>query len=280
MLTLLLAPMAAAVSLEIGESLAVAGWPTGLLSVTTVGPSIPLYRSDSIVFQDTKGSLRARFRASPAFVEPGVELSVSPIDVFELDVGASYLLYPDTPFGLLPFDELSGTRGSTRSARADAGEVRPSAGWTLYAEPTLRVKVGPIIAFDAATFERRHVNPIDATAPYYYEPYWDLVLAPDDTVIEQLGVVLYTIAPAKEDGAPFFWAGASVRDKFSLVSRDHATGVGPVVVTRIAKSPAVPALLGLCQWYVRDNDFMGPVPFLALRALWSFEVPLGARDAG
>lgn len=277
MLLSLLLPSAFAVSLEIGESIAVAGWPTGLLSVTTVGPAIPLYRSDSVVFQDTKGSLRARLRGSPAFVEPGIELAVQPIDVFTLDVGASYLWYPDTPFGLEPFDELSGTRGSVRSARAAAGEVRPSRGWTVYAEPTVQLKVGPIIGFDSATIERRHIDPIDATAPYLYEPYWDLVMAPDDTVVEQLGVVLYTVVPAKEDGAPFFWAGASVRDRFTLVSRDHSTGVGPVVVTKLSRSKAVPALLGLCQWYVRDNDFLGPVPFLAVRALWNVEVPLGAK---
>ena len=75
------------------QALAVAGWPTGLLSNTIVEVRTPLHRSESVLFQTTSAGLGAQVLATPAFVSVGPRLSLAPIEVFDVNFKAAHGWY-------------------------------------------------------------------------------------------------------------------------------------------------------------------------------------------
>ncbi|MCB9683413.1 MAG: hypothetical protein H6735_00065, partial [Alphaproteobacteria bacterium] len=128
------------------EAVGVGGWPSGAVNDLRVQWRAPLYRSESIVFRDTYAGAGARLAVTPAYVDVGPRVSLAPIDVFDLDLQASFVGYWRTRFGPMPFSELRGTLEADRGARDDA--IRTWA-VVLTAAPTLKVALGPIVAFDA-----------------------------------------------------------------------------------------------------------------------------------
>lgn len=47
------------------------------------------------------------------------------------------------------------------------------------------------------------------------------------------------------------------------------------MAAKVSPRPAVPTVVGMALWYVKDNDYAGAVPFLALQVRWDLEKPLG-----
>lgn len=254
------------------QGVAVAGWPSGALSNTIAEARVPLHRSDSVVFRSTYAGLGAQLMVSPAFVVAGPRLSVAPIDVFDLNLKAARGWYFGNGLGLMPFDGLEGTLESDRDARADEGVG--SEMWILSAEPTLKAKVGKVIAFDAWTIDRLVIEqPAGVDAPYTYEPARDLVVAWTDVSFEHQAGLLYEALPGGD--GPMLRFGPTFRDRFTAVSGDRSAVLGLLIAARPSDAPAVPTVVGLATWYVVDTDRVGPVPFLAAQARWDFDVPFG-----
>jgi len=250
--------------------LAVAGWPTGLLSVTSGQLRTPLTRTGGMVFNDTYAGAGFRVQASPAFVAYGPRFDLAPIDVFDLKLLAARGWWFGNGLGMMPFDELGGTLGSDRSDRRDEAVGAPM--WVLSAEPTLKLKLGRIIVFDAWAIDvLRTEKPADVGSPYFYEPLRDLVVAWDDTCFENQAAVLYDALP---EGEAFLRVGATFRDRFAAVSGDRSIVVGALAATRPGTKPAVPTVIGIAAWYLVDGDRVGPAPFLAARVNWEIEAPL------
>ncbi len=254
-------------SFYVRQSVGVAGWPTGLLSESRFQVRTPLHRSDSIVFQDTYAGAGLRLDASPAFVNPGVQVSLAPIDVFDVDLSAELLGYLPGPFGLLPYDGLSTKLDEARDARTDHFAAL---GWALDANPTLKLKLGPIIAFDAVAFSWMHIaRPEGETAPYVYEPLRDLIVAWDELYLEHQPAVLWEALPGGE--RPLLYVGATWRDRFAFVSGDRSGALGALVVARPVEKPAVPTFIGCVAFYLIDQDRVGNAPFVGLQANWVLE---------
>lgn len=254
------------------EAVAVAGWPTGLLSNTVAEVRTPLHRSESILFRSTMAGVGGQVLVSPAFASVGPRLSFAPIDVFDVNLKAARAWYYGNAFGALPYDAVGDRLGRQRSARGDEGF--PTAAWVFTVEPTLKLKLGPIIAFDAWTLDHlRIARPDGVDSPYLYEPYRDLVVAWQDWSVEQQAAVVWEALPGGD--RPLLRVGATVKDTRTLVSRDHRTNLGPLLMVRPGTAPAVPTLVGMALWYLRDADRVGPVPFLAAQARWEVERPLG-----
>lgn len=257
-------------SYYVRQSLGVAGWPTGLLSETRLQVRTPMYRSDSMVFQDTYAGAGLRLDASPAFVNPGVQVSLAPIDIFDIDLSASFLGYLPGPFGLLPYDALSSKLESVRDLRDDH---TPTVGWSLDASPTLKLKVGPIIAFDAVSVAYIHLEqPEGIGEPFVYEPLRDMLFAWDDVFLEHQPALLYEVLPG--DDKPLFYVGASWRQRYAFVSGDRSGALGALVVVRPGTKPVVPTIMGFAAFYLIDQDRVGGVPFLGVQANWIVEPPL------
>lgn len=258
------------------QAVGASGWPAGAISDTRVQLRAPLHRSESIVFQDTFVGAGARVAATPVFVAVGPRVSVAPIDIFDLDLQASYVTYyGGRGIGLLP---MEATEGKLETERADLPAVTGGA-WQLSAAPTLKLKLGPIIAFDAWTFGWTRLLPGQPhPSTFVYEPFTDLVVAWEEVTVEQQGAVIAEVVP--DEGGAFLWVGATARDRLALTSKDRSTAVGLVIRGRPARGRAVPNLVGQALFYVNDADRgLGegkvPVPNLALLAEWKFFTPLG-----
>ncbi len=210
-------------SVYVREALGVSFFSTGALSATRLELRTPLYRSDSALFKATYAGAGVGLMVSPAFVGVGPRVSIAPIDVFDLNLSAGRTFYFDGGLGLMPFDVTSGRTGDQRDARSDDGFA--SGAWMATAEPTLKLKLGPIVAFDAWTIDILHIDrPAGVTADYTYEPLRGLIIAFDDVTVDQQAGLLFDALPP--DG-PSFRIGLIGRDRFAIVSGDHTTSAGP-----------------------------------------------------
>jgi hypothetical protein len=247
------------------EAVGVAGFPSGALSDSRVQYRAPLHRSESAVFQQTFAGVGARVAASPAFTAVGPRITLAPIDVLDVDLQASWIGYYGTDgIGLLPFESTDGKLGDARSARGD--ESITGGAFQLSAAPTLKAKVGPIIAFDAWNFSWTRIAPQHASdAAFVYEPFSDLVVAWTDVTVEQQGAVVLEVVP--DEGDRFFWVGATVRDRRALVSKDGSTAAGFMLRGR-PNGGAWPTFVEQTLFYVRDADRVGTAPSVALLAEW------------
>lgn len=93
----------------------------------------------------------ARALATPAFALAGPRHSSAPFDLFEANGEIARYWGFGNSFGTLPFDHVGDKLGRQRDARGD--EAFPTSGWIYTLEPTLKLKPGPIVAFDAWTID-------------------------------------------------------------------------------------------------------------------------------
>ncbi|MDP2312489.1 MAG: hypothetical protein Q8P41_06250 [Pseudomonadota bacterium] len=255
------------------QSVGFAGWPTGAISETRLQVRTPLYRSESMVFQDTYAGAGVRLDASPAFVNPGVQISLAPIDIFDIDLSATFLGYLPGPFGILPYDGLTSKLEVVRDTRDDQS---PAVGFSLDANPTLKLKVGPIIGFDAVAISYLHIErPDGVDAPYVYEPLRDMIVAWDEVYLEHQPALLYEAMPGGEK--PLLYVGATWRQRYAFVSGDRNGALGLLVVAKPGVKPIIPTIIGCAAFYVIDQDRVGAMPFLGLQANWIVEPPLAKK---
>jgi hypothetical protein len=253
----------------IGASL----FPSGAQISERVQPRVPLYRSDSIVFQDTYAGAGAGLAVTPAYVEVGPRFSLAPIDVFDVDVQGSWQQYFPGENAPLPYDALASKLESAQSARSD--ETVATHAFTLAVSPTFKLKFGPIVVADAWTVKFWHLTqPGDVTAPLVYEPSSSLILEWDDVAFEHQPVLLYTLLPG--DDAAMFWLGATFRDRWAVASGDRSTVLGGLVLWRPAppEKTAVPSIVVLVLPYLRDQDRVGGLPNVQMQVSWTLEPSL------
>jgi hypothetical protein len=246
------------------QAVAAALFPQGLISDTRVQYRIPLHRSESDLFQDTVAGFGARVAATPAFTAVGPRITMSPIAVFDLDLQASWIAYYGVGTGLLRFSETEGKLDRERSARADDSVT--GGAFQLSAAPTLKGKVGPVIAFYATQLAYTTITPgQEPAAPLTYEPFTDLVVEWQDVTFDHQGAVVLEVIP--DDDGPFLWVGGTVRDRMALGSGDRSTAAGFLIRGRPGKGPW-PTLLNQTLFYLQDADRVGSAPSVALLAEW------------
>ena len=246
------------------------GWPTGLMSDTRIQYRTPLTRKEgSLMLNDTYAGAGMMARVSPAFSEVGPRVSVSPVDVFSLDLQASRVQYYSKTYGLMGFSQASGKLGSERVERAENGDGVAAGGWSVTAAPTVKIKLGPIVAFDSWTVQYFAIDQA-AQTEFTYEPWRDQVIAWNDVAFDHEAAVLLT-AVDSDDGGPTFWLGGWARDRWSLEGPDRSTTVGPAIVTRPGRGKYVPNVLGRAMFYATDGDRVGTAPNLQCALIWAFD---------
>jgi hypothetical protein len=248
------------------QAVAVALFPQGAISDTRVQYRVPLHRSESELFQDTFAGVGARVAATPAFTAVGPRITLAPIAVLDLDLQASWIGYYGQGTGLLPFSVTEGKLDGERGDRA--AESVTGGAFQLSAAPTLKGKLGPVIAFYATQLAYTTLTPgQEAAEPFVYEPFTDLVVAWKDVTFDQQGAVVLEVVP-DVDG-PFLWVGATARDRQAFESGDRSTAAGFLVRGRPGRG-AWPTLLNQTLFYVQDADRVGLAPSVALLAEWKF----------
>jgi hypothetical protein len=248
-------------------------FPDGGMSDTRLQYRVPMHRSESRMFQTTYAGAGLRAMVTPVNVDVGPRLGFAPIEMFELEVQGSYLGYFSWGGrGLLPYDVTDGKETDTRKVREAEGFM--ASGLQLAATPTVKVKVGPIIAFDSATFSLLHLeNPLGLDAPYVYEPNRDLIVAWDDLLIENQAGLLYEVLPGGDRA--LLRIGATIRNREALTSGDASMALGGLVSFRPGTTPAVPTINVVGLAYLVDADRVGTAPNLQASATWIFEKPVG-----
>jgi len=246
------------------------GWPAGLVSDTRVQYRVPGKRSDSDLFQTTYYGVGGRFQASPAFIDIGPRISIAPIEIFDIEFQGGWTGYAG-PFGPIPMSSLEGRIESAR-AELEGAEIAISK-FEVSATPTLKLKVGPVIAYDGINAALvRATKPEGVTERFWREPYRDMVLAYSDWAFEHEGALLFEAMDGDERPRLIF--GATARHRFSIVSQDSFTNVGPMVVVRPGTKKGIPTILGRGYFYVVDPERVGTAPNLQFAAIWSFDKEL------
>ncbi|MFZ5477306.1 MAG: hypothetical protein ACOZNI_11080 [Myxococcota bacterium] len=250
-------------------------FPDGAISRTTAQYRAPLHRSESIVFRDTYAGAGLRAVFTPVFADGGAVFSLAPIDVFDVDLSAGAATYYSWGGnGLLAFDAPEGKLTDDRHARE--GEDLSTGMLYASAAPTLKAKLGPVIAFDAWTisyvaFDRA------ADAPFVYEPGRDLVVAWQDVTTEHQAGLLYQILPGKD--RPLLNVGATFRDRKAYGSGDRSAVVGGLVAAKPGTSTAIPTIVVQGLAYVIDADRVGREPNVQLLLSWVIEKPATPKPA-
>ncbi len=262
--------------LWVRQQVAVAGWPAGLISDTRLQVRGPLLRTPSIVFQDTYAGAGARLAVTPAFLSVGPQLSLAPIDVFDIDLRAGFVLFWPSSSGLLPYWDLDeSTRDLDRQERFDdpATTAATSTAFTVTAAPTLKLKAGPVIAFSGWSFSVYWIRrPEGVDAPLVYEPFTDRRLAWTDLVVDHQSAVVGEILDG--DGGPLLWIGGTFHDVMTLHSDDRSISAGGLVVLRPSCRRGWPRFIVQVLPYLMDPDRVGGVPRMALAVVWSGDTPL------
>lgn len=260
-----------AAHIHVTERVAAGGWPTGAITVTQVEARTPLRRTGGLVFNDTFAGFGARVAITPAFTEAGVQLTIAPVDVFDMGVRVSYVNYYGVGTGLLPFDGLTGTLETSRNPRKEDARTG-SALWAVLT-PTLKAKVGPVIAVSGWEIAYTDMSATrgDATSPYVYEPFRDLVLGWRDLSFEHQALVLFEALNG--DHKPLLRLGPSVRHRYAATSRDESVAVGATFMVDPAPDRrAAPDIGAQVLWYAKDNDRMSPIPSMGVALTWTVDV--------
>jgi hypothetical protein len=266
-------------SLHFSQLVAVAAFPLGLLSDSRLEVRAPMHRSSSMVFQDTYAAVGGRGVITPAFASIGPRMTLAPIDFFDVVVMANATVVWPSDSGLIPYDHiLESTIESDRKDMfaypAPGREVLPGGGFDVRVQPTLKLKVGPVIAFSSWDFSWIWLNQPDGEAgPYVYEPFRDRIIEWDDVVVEHQSAVVGEILPGQ--GGPLLWVGATYHDVWALGSRDRSIQVGPIVVLKPSYKAGWPRIILQVKPYVMDHDRVGGAPRIALALTWDVDRPLG-----
>ncbi|MCO4743938.1 MAG: hypothetical protein KC912_04060 [Proteobacteria bacterium] len=249
------------------QQVAVAGFPTGLMSDTRFSVMTPLTRNDSIVFQSTYARAGVRAIVTPAFSEVGPRIGIAPIDVFDVEAHVMAVSWYSKSVGMLPFDTVANTRARERNARDDGFATT---GIVTFVNPTVKVKVGPVIIFD--TFTWRHLRikqPDGVTSEFTYEPFDDLVVGWTDHTFDHQAAALYEIKHSDE--GPSYRVGLTWRDKWAHASGQRNMTAGAMAAIRPGNPPAWPTFVLFATPYLIHPDQPMGTPYLALATIWNFD---------
>ncbi len=263
--------------LWVKQRVAFAVFPSGLISDTRIQLRTAGLRTDSIVFQNTHFGAGARVAVTPAFVDVGGHFTLAPIDVFDMDLRVGVVGTFKGAASIIPFAKITdGTLDPHRKARKDEW----ASGLAVYASaaPTLKVKLGPMIIFDAWTLRAIHQRrPEGETRPFRYDAFQDLVVAWDDVTIQQQVGVLGEILDGKKT-AVTLRLGGLLKDTLAARSKDRSTSVGFFGTFKPGRKAGWPTIAAMVLGYLTDNDRKLGAPNVTVLAQWDLVTPLQRRQ--
>jgi hypothetical protein len=164
-------------------------------SINNLGVQHTLEWSRRRALAPTAGPLRSEAHVqcgavtsvTPSFVRAGVWAQVAPLSILVVRAGVEPAAYFGTFNSLMSFDRRDAPFDT--DSRKDRGGATSGTVWRWYVTPTLRVRLGRVIASANADIERWSAS---ADGPLFYEPTRDTLLAVSgDTLIGLRHVVMY-----------------------------------------------------------------------------------------
>lgn len=253
------------------EQLAVSWFGKGLRFAMSAEDRFALWdKPGDLLFEETYLAPGAYLELTPAYARVGPRVHWKPIAVFELTLEAVWSGYFGTFSGVTDFPEPDSDY-SEAAFETDAviARARAGHGWRFGASPTLQARVGRVIvAVPNDFYHMRMTTPDDATGAYWYEPQFDAMLAWNDTVMINNGLVFWSFADDKPDDARFFWLGAQYTHQYVFETEDRQQKVGPMVVFKPAKPKWVPTVVAFAQAWVQAPTRAVFPPYLAGALIW------------
>ncbi len=244
-------------------------WPGILAAFSPFQVRFALHRSDGLAFRNTYAGVGGWARVSPSLLEFGGRFDVAPIDVFDLAVWVRYSHSLPTFAGRLRYDEFGNKTFQERRERPDVGI--PSDAFEVVLEPTLKIKVGPVIGLYRASvqFTRLFLEE-DPGTTWVYDAARDLAVPPDGFVlIENTGVV--GVDPLWQRSAKTSLAlGAMIRHRRVFVEDgDRMLNLGFVGFFKPGPRPAAPTIILQVLAYLIDHDRVLRPPQIIVGFQWS-----------
>ena len=218
-----------------------------------------LSRSPDPLLADAHVSLGLTSHLSPAYLRAGGWAAWAPLSIVELRVGVEPVYYFGIVGSLIGFPRQDAVfdEDARRARRPDAVS---RVGLRLYAAPTLRARVGAVVASSTVELERWDVN---APAPhgYFYEPFRDTLLSSDGSSLWRTSTVVL-----RESGGGGRKLLAGLHHEFMRV--------------RGAPGNDMHRLGPLAVWTLGDHRFGVHEPTLLLNVYYYLEDPYKRHEPG
>ncbi len=264
--------LAAAADWNFQEQLAISWFGKGVRGAIAVEDRFHLYdKPGDLLFGETYVAPGGYLEVTPAFVRVGPRVHVKPIAVFELTLEALWSGYFGSFSGVTDFSRADDdySEDVMDNDKDVIARARPGQGWRFAASPTLQARAGKvIIALPSDFYYMRMTTPDGATGDYWYEPQFDAMLAWEDVVMVNGGVVFWSFKDESEDDKRFTWVGAQYTHQYVFGTRDRQQKVGPMVVVKPFRPKWAPTIAAFAQAWVQAPTREILPPYMAFALIW------------
>jgi hypothetical protein len=237
------------------ESLGFSVNKLGLQHVLDLHWTRRLTASRSPLLADAHVSAGLSHVITPSYTRLGAWVELAPLSIFEIRAGAEPAVYFGTFGSLMSFGSYADSfDDSTRDARK--GEARWGTGSRFYLSPTLKMKLGPLVAASSADLEWWRSS---AAGPLYYEPARDTLLKVGGDRVLNSSSVLLRQHDLGEKGKLSYGLAHSLTYVFDAPA-NRSQRIGVVVVRRFASRRFglhAPRIGGQVSYYLSDPSRKG-----------------------
>ena len=147
--------------------------PLGIQDAFDVSWTKPTNRSDAPLHKDAHLAFGVSSKLTPAFERVGAWFEYAPLSVLDLRIGIEPVYYFGTYKAILPFDRAA-ARFDDDVIEARVKEARSGLAGRLYLSPTLKARVGPVVA--RVKTELSFWRARKQESAFFYEPAWDTLI--------------------------------------------------------------------------------------------------------
>lgn len=289
MLSLLFTFSASAGTLALKHQVGVSLFPEGLRYAFTADYRIPLWNSDSILFEDTYFAPGLYLDVTPAYFHVGPHFQWDPIAILEIEGQADFGYYFGTFSGVTDFVHADASFDSdTLDVLEENGHktggmsLRGALTGTLQARVSNFIIAMPQEFFwfhksrpegDKCTGEEKDTA-ADRTCigDYWYESQYDTLMAWDDLVMTNSGLAFWSFNDAEPEDPRMFWLGVNFSHQYTFATEDRSIKVGPMAVFKPSQSKYMPTLVVFTQVYLENRIHDTFPPYLAAAAIWNQKI--------
>ena len=236
--------------------------PVGVIADVAVEARAPILRLGGLAFNTTFIGGGARIAASPAHLDTVARVTVQAIDLLPVTVEGFVSTYWDSPWGMVPMDQVPGQKMVDRQPLYDANKDFTGNAFGFSIKPTFQFKVGRFAAWTNVNFTWMKIQPRGGTEKWVYEPYRGLVVDYEDMIIDHTSGAIWEFSDGV--GRHLLRIGPAVTGKTVRNTGDTTLMIGAMGQWRPGKNDVDPTVLLLIAPYLQDPDFLGPVPYVAL----------------
>jgi hypothetical protein len=238
---------------EVRQSLGTAVNPLGLQSGVDVSWRWPLSRSSRPLLSEAHVTIGLADRLSPAYDRLGAFVEVAPLSVLDVRVGLEPVYYFGTFNSMIGFPGYD-ARFDDRARQGLRAEGRARAGLAgrAYVAPTVKVKIGRVIARAHADLEWWRARP--PGAPFFYEPTRDTLLdARGDAMMTAETLVVYELS--RRAGRKLLAGPVHTLTRVYAAPRNQKQELGVVLLAGLGRKwlgAAEPTLFAKVFYYLED----------------------------